>query len=256
MLDEYISGKQTYLQLKSKFKYDHKTIRKQIDRIDLGYPIITPRACVIGIDTCFFGKLTVTLIRDITNKQNLLWQFGTAEYRKTYASLYSELLKNNVTILGIVADGRPYFFEMFGDTPVQMCHFHMAKILAKYLTRNPKLAVNKALWQIWHNRETFNQDTFAHMLAAWWHTYSRELSETYVDRFGKILYVKIKTRQAYFALIRFLPWLYTYKSIRWVPTTNNSIEGVFSGLKSKINIHNGLNPGRKMKLIHYLLSKN
>lgn len=216
---------------------------------------MSAKTCVIGVDTCFFGELTVSLIKDITNKQNLVWQFGSSEYRQPYQDLYEEVLKANITVLGVVADGRPYFFDMFGKVPVQMCHFHMGKILAKYLTRNPKLEVNKALWEIWHNRDKFNQESFGKMLDIWWQSHLQELNELYTDRFGRVQYVKIKTRKAYFALKHFLPWLFTYKRVRWLPKTNNSIEGVFSGVKAKINVHNGLSIGRKMKLIHYLLSQ-
>jgi len=256
LVEEYISGKQTFAQLKFTHGYDHKTIRKHIDQLDFNYPCITPRTCVIGIDTCFFGELTTTLVRDITNRQNLVWQFGMSEYRRPYQDLYQQILKANITMLGVVADGRPYFFEMFGEVPVQMCHFHMGKILARYLTRNPKLEVNKALWEIWHDRDKFNEKSFNRMLDVWWNRYAQELDERYMDRFGRVQYVKIKTRKAYFSLKRYLPWLYTYKKIRWIPKTNNSIEGVFSGVKTKVNVHNGLSIGRKMKLIHYLLSQN
>lgn len=207
------------------------------------------------MDTSFFGEMTVTLVRDLTNKQNLIWQFGDGEKRSIYQTLYNEIIEADVTVLGIVNDGRPYFFEMFDDTPVQMCHFHMAKILAKYLTRNPKLDVNKELWEIWYNRHTYSPATFTTALKFWFQKYHKELEETYIDRFNRKQFVKIKTRKAYFSLLRFTFWLFTYQECHWLPKTNNSIEGTFSQLKNKLNVHSGLSVGRKMKLIHYLLSR-
>ncbi len=252
VINEYISGKQTYAQIKSKFGYTHKTIQKQIDLIKLNYPSITPQYIVLGMDTSFFGELTVTLIRDVTNKKNLIWQFGHSEKRSTYQYLYDQLIKAGINPLGISVDGRSYFFGMFNDVPVQMCHFHMAKILAKYLTRNPRLEVNKELWKIWHQRDIHRPETFRVALKLWFEQYHKELEEIYVDRYGNKQFVKIRTRKAYFSLLRFTPWLFTYQTNRWIPKTNNSLEGTFSQIKKKINVHPGLSVGRKMKLIHYL----
>lgn len=207
------------------------------------------------MDTSFFGEMSLTLLRDVINKENLVWQFGNAEYQKPYQDMLDFVKGKGVEVLGIVTDGRPYFFNTFGNIPVQMCHFHMGKILAKNLTRNPTLDINKSLWEIWHDRDKFNEQSFERMLKAWWNTFEEELQETYIDRIGRKQYVKIKTRKAYYSLKRFTPWLFTYQKVRWIPKTNNSIEGVFSGIKSKINVHNGLSIGRKMKLIHYLLSQ-
>jgi hypothetical protein len=155
--------------------------------------------------------------------------------------------------IGIVVDGREYFFSMFVDIPVQMCHFHMGKILARYLTRRPNLELNKELWKIWYQREKHRQDTFKGMLDAWYNRYRVELEEIAIDQGGRRYYVKERTRSAYFSLLRFIPWLFTYRKSKWIPRTNNSIEGVFSNLKSKVRVHNGLSIGRKMKIIHELL---
>lgn len=197
--------------------------------------------------------MTVSLIRDITNKQNLTWEFSDGETKCIYAKLFEKIVASNITVLGIVTDGRPYFFEMFGDIPVQMCHFHMGKILAKFLTRNPTLPINKDLWEIWFSRSKHRQETFIRALEIWHYRYAQELNEVYTDRFGRRQYVKIKTRLAYFSLLRHAPWLFTYQKSKWIPTTNNSVEGTFSHIRTKVNAHSGLTTQRKQKLIHKLL---
>lgn len=207
------------------------------------------------MDTSWFGELAVTLVRDVTNRKNLIWQFGDSEQKSTYQYLYNQLLKSGIKPLGIIVDGRRYFFDMFDEVPVQMCHFHMGKILAKYLTRNPRLDVNKDLWSIWHHRHIHRPDTFKTSLKLWFDKYSDELEEIYTDKFGNKQFVKIRTRKAYFSLLRFTNWLFTYRVNTWIPKTNNSLEGTFSQIKSKINVHSGLSIGRRMKLLHYLLSK-
>lgn len=205
------------------------------------------------MDTSFFGELALTLIRDITNKQNLIWTFSDSETKITYLNLFNQIIDKKVTVLGIVVDGRPYFFDMFVGIPIQMCHFHMGKILAKYLTRNPTLQINKELWEIWFNRHKHREETFIRALEIWHYNHVTELNEVYIDRFGRRQYVKIKTRLAYYSLIRHSPWLFTYQKSKWIPTTNNSVEGTFSHIQNKVNAHSGLNITRKTKLIHHLL---
>lgn len=199
--------------------------------------------------------MSVSLIRDVTNKENLIWQFGYSENKQTYQCLFNQVIQSNVDVLGVVADGRQYFFEMFGNIPVQMCQFHMAKILTRYLTRKPRLNVNRSLWQIWNDREKYTKVRFEKILNAWWNTFEEELNETYIDQSGKQQYVKVRTRKAYNSLRRYTPWLFIYQDNQFLPKTNNSIEGTFSGIKKKVGVHNGLQIGRKMKIIHYLLSQ-
>lgn len=207
------------------------------------------------MDTSFFGEMTLTLVRDVTNKENLIWQFSNSENKNTYGYLYNKIIYQGIDVMGIVVDGRPYFYEMFGDVPVQMCHFHMAKILSRYLTRSPRLEVNKALWDIWNKREKYKYKGFERMLRAWCNSFEYELNEKYEDKNGKQQYVRLRTRKAYRSLIKYTPWLFTYLDNHFIPKTNNSLEGVFGGIKRKLNVHNGLSIGRKMKVIHHLLSQ-
>ena len=167
--------------------------------------------------------------------------------------MYSKILQANIVPLGIVVDGRQYFFEMFGNVPIQMCQFHMGKILARYLTRRPNLEVNKALWKVWNLRAEYTTKTFQFLLQSWYYQYKKELEEISEDQNGRKYYVKERTRYAYFSLLRFLPWLFTYQKSKWIPNTNNSIEGHFGNIKKKINVHPGLSIIRKIKVIHELL---
>jgi len=231
----------------------HRKLQSEIDSIIVKDKVLTPRTCTLAFDTTFFGQLSVSLIRDVTNRENLIWRFGSSETKECYEQMYAKLLQANIIPIAIVVDGRSYFFEIFGDVPVQMCQFHMGKILARYLTRRPNLEVNKALWKVWYLRAEYNSKSFGYLLQSWYFKYKKELEEVSEDQNGRRYYVKERTKSAYFSLIRFLPWLFTYQKSKWIPTTNNSIEGLFGDLKKKINIHPGLSVGRKMKIIHELL---
>lgn len=217
-------------------------------------PSITPCTCVIGIDTTWFGSLGLTLVRDITNKRNITWRFVEKENQLAYSSLVQTCINNGISLLGIVTDGKDSFFHSFGDIPIQMCHFHMAHILRKYLTKNPTLECNKQLWKIWYERKKYTRQSFSIVLLKWYLKYSHELVEVYINTDTNTCeYSKQRTLNAYKSLRRFLPYLYTYKISKWIPTTNNSCEGVNSDLKNKMRNHNGLRWDRRAKVIHFYL---
>jgi hypothetical protein len=86
--------------------------------------------------------------------------------------------------------------------------------------------------------------------------YAETLTETYIDpKTEKSRHIKERTLKAYRSLVWYSPYLFTYRESRWIPNTNNSTEGVFSQLKAKMRIHNGLRWDRKANIIHYLLSQ-
>lgn len=228
-----------------------------IEGTSLELPKIVPCSCVIGIDTTWFGSLGLILVRDITNKKNILWRFVEKETQLAYSSLVQRCVDSGITLLGIVVDGKDSFFHSFGDIPIQMCQFHMAHILRKYLTKNPTLECNKALWKLWYERKKYTRQTFSIALLKWYLKYSHELVEGYVDTdTNSWEYSKQRTLSAYYSLRRYIPFLFTYQKSKWIPTTNNSVEGVNSDLKNKMRNHNGLRWDRKAKVIHFYLTNH
>ena len=210
---------------------------------------------MIGIDTTWFGSLGLTIVRDITNKKNIIWRFVHKETQLAYSSLVQTCVDSGVSLLGIVVDGKDSLFHSFGDVPIQMCHFHMAHILRKYLTKNPTLECNKALWKLWYQRKTYNRGTFSIALLKWYFKYCYELLEGYIDTdTGKWEYSKDRTIKAYGSLRKFIPFLFIYQKSKWIPTTNNSLEGINSDLKNKMRNHNGLRWDRRAKVLHFYLT--
>lgn len=250
-----MKGKQTYKQLKEKLDIDYREVQRYIESISLVLPKIVPCTCVIGIDTTYFGSLGLSIVRDLTNKVNLTWRFVQKENQLAYSSLVQTCIDSGVTLLGIVVDGKDSFFHSFGGIPIQMCHFHMAQILRKYLTKNPTLECNKQLWKLWYERKEHNENTFRLELMKWFFRYGEELLEGYINLDTKSWeYSKERTLKGYKSLRRFTRYLFTYQSSRWIPRTNNSIEGVNSDLKNKMRNHNGLRWDRLAKAIHFYLT--
>ena len=60
------------------------------------------------------------------------------------------------------------------------------------------------------------------------------------------------------SLKSFLPYLFTHNEHpnKNIPNTNNFLEGAFSHIKEKLNLHRGLNTKRKKKAFHFLASKH
>lgn len=220
-------------------------------------PNLIPSTCVISFDTTWFGKLGISVSRDIIDKENLLWVFVEKEKQDPYDYMYNKIKEQGFTILGIVVDGRKSFYTSFNNTPIQMGHFHMAKILSRYLTKNPNLQVNIDLWNIWYKVNTLTPYQLNKELFNWYRIYAHKLVEEYIDpRDNRWRYTKERTLKAYHFIKRFVQYLFTYRDSRWIPNTNISTEGMFSQMKRKIKIHNELILERKMKIIHYYLRKN
>lgn len=183
-----------------------------------------------------------------------MWVFVEHENQKPYDYMYETLTGGGLDVLGIVVDGRRSFYTSFNGVPIQMCHFHMAKILSRYLTRNPNLKFNQDLWEIWYKVKHLSQELLQKALFDWYCRYSDELTEGYIDpKHNRWVYSRERTLKAYKSFRRFIPYLFTYKTSKWISNTNNSLEGMFGQMKKKINIHNGLRVDRLTKIIHYYL---
>jgi len=74
---------------------------------------------------------------------------------------------------------------------------------------------------------------------------------------GRWHYTHKRIRSAYRSLQHNLPYLFTwYDNMELkMPNTNNSLEGIFSNLKTKLRVHSGLKQMRKIKLINVILNQ-
>ena len=188
-------------------------------------------------------------------KRNLHASIITSETIEGYRTGLKYLLDHGWVIKAIISDGRGLGHDFFG-IPVQMCHFHQIKIITKYLTKNPILTPNIELRRLALKLTKTDKASFT----GWLFEYGKEndafLKEKTIDEdTGKWYYTHRRTRSAYFSLKRNLPYLFTFQDHMElnIPNTNNSMEGTFSYIKKKVNIHSGLRQDRKIKLIFYLL---
>ncbi len=207
------------------------------------------------MDSSGFGDFGIMVWRSPELKKNLYAKIIDSETIEEYRLGIKHLLDKGWGIKAIISDGKGLRHDFYG-IPVQMCHFHQMKIITKYLTKNPVLKANIDLRHIVLKLSKTDKESFIGWLNEWYSKYTEFLKEkTFNPETGRYHYTHRRTRSAYFSLKRNLPYLFTfYDHIELnIPNTNNSMEGIFSYLKKKVNIHNGLRKDRRIKLIFYLL---
>lgn len=208
---------------------------------------------VLTADTTFFSRACgLTVFRDMRLKKIVWWSKTTHEKAEIYQRGKEHLERHGFQIKAVVLDGRIGIREVFSGIPTQMCHFHQKQIVNRYLTTRPKLPASITLREIARTIPRSNEKALSEKLHAWFVTWEQFLKQKTADAFsGRWCYTHKRTRAAYRSLIKNLPYLYTYQKYPelHIPNTTNSLDGYFNRLKSLLNVHRGLNPKRRYKII-------
>jgi len=209
------------------------------------------------MDTTYWGRnFGVMLFKDAITKENLLKYYVKNETNKLYQQGIKELQSKGYTILAIVCDGRRGLLNSFGSIPVQMCQFHQAAIIRRYITKKPRLQASIELNQIVRLMTKTDEESFKGALNEWFVKWELFLQERTINQeTGKSYYTHKRLRSAYRSLKTNLKWLFTwYDNIELgIPNTTNAIDGHFADLKNKLRNHNGLSLKRKMRFIDEFL---
>lgn len=134
----------------------------------------------------------------------------------------------------------------------------MALILRK-LTRKPKSVAGKELKQLSKTLKTSTKSEFYVNLHHWYlkhKTFLEERSDKPNER-GKYPYKHRNIRSAYRSLIKHQDYLFCFEKYPElkIEKTNNRLEGLFSELKQKLAVHNGLTRCHKIMFIKDFLNK-
>ena len=171
---EYTEGKQTYLQLASKYGCSLKTIQRRIDTVKAQRQTTFPSVVNLLMDTTYFGrKLGVMVFKDSLSGQILYKQYVKTETNKLYLAGVEEIAKRGIKIQSIICDGRKGLLQLFEGIPIQMCNFHQVAIIRRYLTKKPKMPASKELWDHVLLLVKTDKESFEGGLAAW-HTKWKE----------------------------------------------------------------------------------
>lgn len=257
MWSEYKDGKQTYEQLAKKYKCSAKTIQRKIDSYIIKTKPRLPRKVIVLMDTTYWGtSFGMMLFKDAITKENLLKYYVEYETNALYKRGIEELKSEDFEIVAIVCDGRRGLINSFSDIPVQMCQFHQAAIIRRYITKKPRLPASIELQNIVSMMKETDKESFEGALDLWYCRWKPFLDErTINEKTGKTHYTHKRLRSAYRSLHTNLPWLFTwyeYIDLK-IPNTTNALEGHFADLKNKLRNHNGLSLARKKKFINGFL---
>lgn len=213
---------------------------------------------VLTADTTFFSHSEgLTVFREPHLKKVVWWKRTRSEKAEIY-QLGRQFLENNrFVIKAVVLDGRVGIREVFVGIPVQMCHFHQKRIINKYLTTRPKLQAGIELREIARTIPRSNEEELTKRLDEWFLKWKQFLKQKTTDQnTGRWFYTHKRIRSAYRSLTTNLPYLYTYQKYPElnIPNTTNSLDGYFNRLKSLLNVHRGLNPKRRYRMIVEILT--
>jgi len=251
--EEYIKGKQTYKQLSEKYNCSKRTIQRKIDLHNLTIPVQQARKVIILMDTTYWGRsFGVMLFKDAITKKNLLKYYVKNETNLLYRQGIRYLQSKGFVVIAIVCDGRRGLLNSFVDIPVQMCQFHQAAIIRRYITKKPRLQASIELNTIVRLMTKTDKESFEGALYEWFNKWCDFLNErTINNETGKSYYTHKRLRSAYRSLKTNLKWLFTwYDYIELnIPNTTNAIESNFADLKNKLRNHNGLSLNRKKRFI-------
>jgi hypothetical protein len=249
----YSSGKQTYKQLLTQFNCSPRTIQRKLDKYILTARTEFSSVAVVVIDTTYFGRgFGVMVFKNALDGVVLYKQYVRYETNALYLSGIREIVRRGISIQGIVCDGRKGLFGLFGDIPIQMCHFHQIQIVRRYLTNNPKTQAAIELKQLTLKLTKQTKTEFVNNLNNWyscWYSYLKQRSKSSTT--GKTYYTHKRLRSAYLSLKRNMPYLFVFQDYKelMIPNTTNALDGLFANLKNKLRNHNGLAIKRKIKFI-------
>ena len=126
----------------------------------------------------YFGRgFGVMVLMDSISSQALSVREVKHETNALHAEALNDLREKGIAIQGIVCDGRKGLLQLFPEIPAQLCQFHQVKTVSRYLTRNPKTAAGKALWQLAPTLKDSGKVAFQSALQAWFERHQGFLNE-------------------------------------------------------------------------------
>jgi len=254
---DYVWGKQNLRQLATQEGRSLEWVRTQLEAVQISLKVTPPQPTVFIVDTTFFGRTWgVCVFRAPHLKKNLWWTDVEKEVMATYHYGRKILEDRGWVFTAVVVDGRRGMLKVFEGMPIQVCHFHQMRTVTKYLTRKPETLAGQDLRTIMLQLPKSTETTFIALLAQWKKDYPHILTDkTYITGTKRWYYTHKKTRSAYLSMERNLSHLFTYQAYPNlnIPNTTNSLDGSFTHLKDKVNIHHGLRRDRRYKMIEEIL---
>lgn len=124
-------------------------------------------SCCINGYNLLGGAFGVMVFKDSYTGLVLLRYYVKTETNKQYIQGVNKLKSLGFDIVGIVCDGRRGLLQSFETIPVQMCQFHQAAIIKRYLTTRPKTLASIELKSIVAVLTSSSKGCFEELLDCW-----------------------------------------------------------------------------------------
>lgn len=212
------------------------------------------------MDTTFFGnEFGVLVLMDSLSKKVVYHKIVNAERVIYYRKAINELREKDYKIQSITCDGRRGLLKDILNTPIQMCQFHQVAIVIRRIARKPKSEAGKELKILIKTLKTSSKNKFYINLHHWYLKHKNFLNErsSIPDKAGKYPFKHRNLRSAYSSLKRHEEFLFTFEKYPElkIEKTTNRLEGLFSELKRKLALHNGLSKKNKIMFIKDFLNE-
>ena len=147
--------------------------------------------------TYFRRQYGILVFRSDKLKRNIFWREIDYERIEAYLRARRKIESQGFKVSAIVTDGKPGIRGIFGDVPVQMCHFHQKQIITRHLTTKPVLQAGIELRRISQTLCNTAEERFTSALDAWYLKWQNFLKEKTIDpETGKWFYTHRRIRSA------------------------------------------------------------
>lgn len=255
----YSQGNFTVRQIAVNLNVDERTVYRHLAKChSCSRKIRSPGEIIAMMDATYWGwNFGVVAIKDHISGDVIWSKFINRKERiDDYLEGIRVLEKEGNRIVCIVGDGLKGLRERLSGYRFQYCQFHQMQTIKHKLTNRPKLPASIELLEISKLLCRTDKESFVGVLEEWHIRWSDFLKERTTDENGHSHYTHKNLRSAFLSLKRNMPWLWTfYDNYELnIPNTNNEMESLFSWLKRKLNIHNGMSLERRKMLILELFS--
>lgn len=252
--EAYMNGKQTICELALRHKISESSVKRRLRTITKIWeqPDLTGMSGYVHLDATYWGRSWgVILALDFETNMPLYVAFIRNETTHDYKLAVDTIVAAGYEVRGIIIDGKQTLFKEFEKYPVQMCQYHMYQIVARYLTKHPKMIASRDLLALCDDMIYLDKEDFMHDYNLWKTQWNDFLNRRTIHKNGKTYYLHRKLRTAVNSLEFYLPYLFTHQQPECdgMPSTNNKIEGTFTDLKKNLNNHSGMSVRNRMRFI-------
>ncbi len=222
---------------------------------------ITKRQRVsLRIDGTYFRQFCLICYQDDMDGYTQLFRFSN---RENYGEIREDISNpltfgvqqgsittdEDKSILKVIKDAAP-------DVIAQRCLVHIQRMCLKWLTRYPRHPAVQELrglvLQILKIKTTNDRIYWTKEFANWGNRRKDYLNKkTFNQDTGRYWYTRKLLRRSYLTIKRALPNMFHYIANPSIPNSNNGIEGFFSHLMNRLDLHRGLTLKNRVNFIKW-----